>query len=202
MSESERFRVRRDEGITAMLISRDRDKLFNAINFFVSNTKKCGKVKLFKLLYFLDFEHFKLTGRSVTGMEYYAWKMGPVPVELHDEIEKPKPDMAENFRFEDIIFKNGEQKMLSVNPLKPFNDDHFSKREMKIMRALAAQYINSRAEEMIEATHLENEPWDKVYVKEDRKQALIPYLLSVPQEDQSLMAKISSDRSELRSALR
>jgi len=36
-------------------------------------------MKLFKLLYFLDFVHFKNYGTTVTGMEYSAWKMGPVP---------------------------------------------------------------------------------------------------------------------------
>lgn len=34
-----------------MLISREREKLINAILFFASNTHFCGKVKLFKLLY-------------------------------------------------------------------------------------------------------------------------------------------------------
>ncbi|EQD73859.1 hypothetical protein B1A_04740, partial [mine drainage metagenome] len=63
-----------------MLISHEREKLINAIIFFAIHTRFLGKTKLFKLLYFLDFEHHKETGRSVTGMDYFAWKMGPVPV--------------------------------------------------------------------------------------------------------------------------
>ncbi|WP_217994559.1 Panacea domain-containing protein [Rodentibacter caecimuris] len=39
------------------------------------------------MLYFLDFEHYKQVGRSVTGLDYSAWKMGPVPVDLHEEIK-------------------------------------------------------------------------------------------------------------------
>jgi uncharacterized phage-associated protein len=39
-----------------------------------------------KLLYFLDFIHFKQTGKCVTGLDYYAWKRGPVPKKLFDEI--------------------------------------------------------------------------------------------------------------------
>jgi hypothetical protein len=27
----------------------------------------------------VDFTHFRETGRSVTGLDYQAWKMGPVP---------------------------------------------------------------------------------------------------------------------------
>jgi hypothetical protein len=43
-----------------MLVSREREKLCQAIVFFAQNTQKLGKTKLFKLLYFLrrppDFE--------------------------------------------------------------------------------------------------------------------------------------------------
>ncbi|HEV7681080.1 MAG TPA: Panacea domain-containing protein [Pyrinomonadaceae bacterium] len=51
--------------------------------------------KLFKLLYFLDFEHYKKTGRSVTGLKYFAWPMGPVPVSLKDEISHPEEYLKE-----------------------------------------------------------------------------------------------------------
>jgi uncharacterized phage-associated protein len=84
-----------------MLINRDRQKLINAVIFFANNVEKCGKVKLFKLMYFLDFEHYKITGRNVTSMDYYAWKMGPVPTALFDEINSPEPDMAEAILFEE-----------------------------------------------------------------------------------------------------
>ncbi|EQD63619.1 hypothetical protein B1B_06949, partial [mine drainage metagenome] len=47
-----------------------------------------------KLLYLLDFEHFRQTGYSVTGMEYHAWKMGPVPTDLFEEWEALEPDLA------------------------------------------------------------------------------------------------------------
>ena len=55
-----------------MLVSRSRDKLINSILFFAEHTRALGKIKLFKLLYLLDFEHFRKTGRPVTGMEYRA----------------------------------------------------------------------------------------------------------------------------------
>ena len=78
-----------------MLISREREKLINAILYFASNTQHCGKVKLFKLLYLLDFAHFRETGRSVTGLDYRAWKMGPVPFILLQEWDDPEDDLAQ-----------------------------------------------------------------------------------------------------------
>jgi uncharacterized phage-associated protein len=72
-----------------MLVEHSREKLINSIIYFLKNTKNCGKTKLFKLLYYLDFMHFRETGRSVTGLDYYAWDFGPVPKKLYDEINNP-----------------------------------------------------------------------------------------------------------------
>src|SRR5215472_1919492 len=71
-----------------MFDSDQREKLVNAIIFFVSNTKRCHTLKLFKLLNFLDFEHFRQTGFGVTGLEYKAWPKGPVPSALWHEFKK------------------------------------------------------------------------------------------------------------------
>ena len=65
-----------------MHIDHSREKLIQSVIFFSKNVRKLGKIKLFKILYFLDFMHFKDTGRSVTELNYSAWKMGPVPVQL------------------------------------------------------------------------------------------------------------------------
>ena len=77
-----------------MLISRNRQKLIQAAVYFALNTQGCGKVKLFKLLYLLDFAHFRETGRNVTGLDYVAWKLGPVPLELAQEWDQLDPDLA------------------------------------------------------------------------------------------------------------
>lgn len=83
-----------------MLVSHEREKMINAIIYFANHTRHLGKIKLFKLLYLLDFEHFSQTGRSVTGLDYRAWKFGPVPVALEQEWEEPEADMAQAIRIE------------------------------------------------------------------------------------------------------
>ncbi len=180
-----------------MLITHEREKLIQAINFFVRNTTKCGKVKLFKLLYFLDFEHFKQTGRSVTGLDYYAWKMGPVPVSLKEEIDAPRPDMTEALRFEDRSIRQGTQTMLVVHPLVPFSGAHFSKREMGLLQSLAKRYSDADAEDMVEATHLENSPWHKVYEVQDKKQDIIPYELAVRPDETTEVMRAAAEHKEI-----
>jgi len=46
-----------------------RKKLLNAVLFFAKNTKYVNLGKLSKLLYFLDFTHFKQTGYPSIGLE-------------------------------------------------------------------------------------------------------------------------------------
>ena len=178
-----------------MLLSHDREKLINAIIFFASNTNFLGKTKLCKLLYFLDFEHFKDTGRSVTSMDYYAWKMGPVPVELYEEVESPEPDMAEKVEFVERPTKRGP--MLTVRPLAAMDESLFSKREMRIMRILAEEYRDTVADNIIEATHLENQPWHQIYVEQGKRQQLIPYALALRKQEAEEMLHVIGERDAL-----
>src|SRR5262249_4442671 len=185
-----------------MLIMHEREKLLQAINFFVRNTHKCGKVKLFKLLYFLDFEHFKMTGRSVTGLNYDAWPMGPVPVSLNNELENPEADMAGAFRIETIPIRQGTETMLRIQSQITFSDRHFTKREANLMARLAAEYRDADSDDMIEATHLENKPWDKIYNQENKKQQRIPYELAIRPDEADEIKRVTNDREELLGRLR
>src|SRR5580693_8882535 len=71
-----------------MIVSRDREKLVNAIVYFLRETNHCHTLKLFKLLNFADFEHFRQTGRTIFNLDYRALPMGPVPTELYDELKQ------------------------------------------------------------------------------------------------------------------
>lgn len=99
--------------------------------YFASNTRHCGKVKLFKLLYLLDFDHFREAARSVTGLEYRACKMGPVPLELLQEWEEVETDMANAISIvpEEVIDFIRER----VVPKVAFDDSLFMRRELRLM---------------------------------------------------------------------
>ena len=56
-------------------------KYRNIILFFSEKIQNgtLGKLKLMKLLYYLDFDFFEKYGRSITGDEYLRFDNGPVP---------------------------------------------------------------------------------------------------------------------------
>jgi len=155
-----------------MIKTYQRDRLLGAINFFARNTNYCGKTKLMKLLYFLDFIHFKQTGKSVTGLDYYAWGRGPVPRSLFEEFMKMKPDMAKEI---EIIKMGNFQK---IKAKKPFNLDCFTPRQMKIMENVAYIFKDAKADDMVEVTHLKNQPWDQT-LKQKGEFSRIDYLLAI-----------------------
>ncbi|MGA9827460.1 MAG: Panacea domain-containing protein [Rhodanobacteraceae bacterium] len=164
-----------------MMVSHERDKLINAIVFFARNTNYCGKIKLIKLLYLLDFEHFRQTGRSVTGMDYRAWKMGPVPLEFYKEWDVPEADLASAIDIvpEKVVDFTRE----TVLPKVEFDDSHFTKRELRIMSELANKLRDSYSKPMVDMTHAERGPWEKIWEGGRGDGERIPYSLAIADDD-------------------
>lgn len=160
-----------------MFVTHQREKLIQAMVYFAANTRNCGKIKLFKLLYLLDFEHFKQTGHSVTGMEYRAWEMGPVPISLWTEWPHPRPDMARAV----IISRERVYDYWrdNVYPRADFDPNHFTKRELRLMKSLVDQYGDNISGEMIDVTHAENGAWEKVWNEGLGNNDLIAYELAL-----------------------
>lgn len=180
-----------------MIIDKSQEKLIQAIIFFVLNTKNCFKVKLFKLLYFLDFQHYQEVGRSVTSLEYFAWKMGPVPVTLFNEIKNMDSKLTE---YVDIAKGNygWDREFLKFTPKIPFNPKIFSKRELKIMKALSDKHYGHIADQMIEETHLENLPWHQVFNIQGNRQKVIPYEYALKKSEQDIVQKLADERIEMK----
>lgn len=164
-----------------MLVSRSRDKLINAILYLAERTRGLGKIKLFKLLYLLDFEHFRQTGRPVTGMEYRAWKMGPVPAALVQIWDDLDADLAEAIEIRpekvyDYVREN-------VIPRRGFDNAHFTPRELRILADLVARYADDLSEKMTDITHVENGAWARVWQDGAGTDQVIDYRLALAEND-------------------
>lgn len=180
-----------------MLIDRSREKLINAILYFVENTRNCGKTKLFKLLYLLDFEHYRQIGRSVTGLTYHAWEKGPVPPALDEEIEEPKEDLRE--RIDITCNPRGYQntyptwEIVSKGTLVA---DYFSQRELGIMEELAKLYRNTTANALIDITH-KMPPWKRTWEEEGRYFGEISYDLALSGEEAEMVRELAVEHEEM-----
>lgn len=162
-----------------MFEEHDRNKLLNAINFFVRETKRCHTLKLFKLLNFLDFEHFRETGIGVTGLTYRAWPHGPAPNELWEELRNPGPDLRKTVSM--VAVKDDLTDKLLRRDLKPsadFDPSFFSKRELRIMKLLAEVFLEADGNDMSAFSHSKNLPWHNVWRNGAGRGHEIPYLLA------------------------
>lgn len=182
-----------------MIVNHYKEKAFNAIIYFLNHTSLCNKKKLYKLLYLFDFEHFEQTGRNVTGFDYFAWKMGPVPTELHEAIESNDEILAEYFNIERALDKRGRETITLQNK-KPFDGKYFSRRELNLLSDLSDRFELMNGDEMEAFTHREGMPWHRVWVKENRRQAEIPYEYSLDkleENDRNIVLNISQERKAI-----
>ncbi|MFL9584001.1 Panacea domain-containing protein [Stenotrophomonas sp. AB1(2024)] len=163
-----------------MLKSHTEEKFVQAILYFAHSTQALGKIKLFKLLFLLDFEHFRQTGRSVTGLEYRAWRMGPVPAALVQQWDQLEEGLRDAIRIvpEQVITYWREK----VVPLQPFDASHFSKRELRLLEAIAQEYRETLSDAMIDMTHAENGAWAKTWQEGAGNDRVIEYRLAVPDD--------------------
>ena len=180
-----------------MLISHYREKLTEAIVYFAKNTELCGKTKLMKLLYFLDFIHFRQTGKSVTEMDYYAWDRGPVPRDLWRELSNPET-MADDLRRAVAVWpvETADNKTLElITPRRKFNERFFSPRELQILEEVAFTFKEAPAALMVESAHLPRQPWDLTCREKGRGQR-IDYMLGVGDTPDSLPQDVIIERQE------
>ena len=164
-----------------MIIDHNREKLLNAAIFFLKKAKYCGTTKLCKLLYYLDFMHFRETGRSVTGLNYFAWDFGPVPQEFFFELKNPSQELKAYIG----IVSEPDNDFIKLIPVKEFDNKYFSKRELKILEEVIYIFKDAKAKDMTDASHLPNHPWDKT-IKEKGTKKKIDYLLAVDNTSRSL----------------
>lgn len=160
-----------------MVLTNEREKLLQAIVFFAWNTKNCSKTKLLKLLFLLDFEHFKLTGRSVTGLRYSALPLGPVPTTVYAELDAPADDFAAAVEQRSETFFGWGRKL--IVPKRDFDSSNFTRRELKLLRELSERYQDQTAKDMVDVVHAENGVWDRVWKGGEGVGHSIPYELAL-----------------------
>jgi uncharacterized phage-associated protein len=160
-----RHAIQQPNELDAMFVSRDREKLINAIIYFLEATNHCHTLKLFKLLNFSDFEHFRQTGRTMFGLEYRALPKGPVPTKLYDEIKSGgDADLKaaiKLFEVKDEITDELLRRDLTARVA--FDKKWFSRREIKIIERIAEFFRDLKASDMSEFSHENQKPWMAVY---------------------------------------
>ena len=163
-----------------------RKKLLNAVLFFAKNSKHLNLTKLSKLLYFLDFTHFKQTGYPSIGLQYYTFKWGPVPRDFWSEIKDG--NVPEDFRGKLALIPRTDDfapsyKEIEVQAIEKPDLSIFTPRETKILEDLALIFKDTRARDISEVSHLPKQPWDITF-KKSGENCPIDYLLAIDERSE------------------
>ena len=157
-------------GETGINLNMNKEKYENAILYFLEtvNNVHLGKVKLMKLLYYLDFDHFEKYGAPVTSDTYRNKPAGPIP----DNADTILQEMREK----GLIEIRTEQKIDYIKyryiPKVPYNPGVLLSSELEMLGEVAQKWQHHSRAEIVEASHGEA-PWIATRTDES-----IPYALA------------------------
>lgn len=125
------------------------EKISHMILFFSEKTQT-WKTKLNKLLFYSDFLAFKNFGHGISGLDYRAIKMGPVPSsfdKMYDLISE-----GDLMHREYIEFERGNFGSYFI-PILTFNELLFDENELEIMKIVSDKFKYLRPGEVIDISH-------------------------------------------------
>ncbi|MDE1975295.1 MAG: SocA family protein [Patescibacteria group bacterium] len=137
-------------------------KFINAALFFAERDT-IGITKLNKLLYFSDFEHFRLYGRPIIGDEYIKMERGPVPERAYSIFNsnfRDKQDDSLSGYFEVKPRRILDFTEKTILPMRKADVSCFSQSELDVMGRVSEQYKGKTAAALSGKSH-EESPWKK-----------------------------------------
>lgn len=130
--------------------------------------------------------HFKQTGYPSIGLNYYAFRKGPVPRDFWLEIKDG--NVPEDFRGRLALIPRTDDfapnyKELEIRAIKSPDLSVFTPRETKILESLAFIFRDARAGEISEVSHLPKQPWD-ITINKSGENKPIDYLDSIDEKSE------------------
>lgn len=154
-------------------------KYKEAIKYIISNLKEVqGKKKMYKLLYFLDFDFYEAYETSFTGETYKKLPMGPAPVYFDAILEEMKDDITVKHK-KILPFHDNETCIYSLKKEVEYN---FTHQEKKMLDRIIAKYGSLNGKQLENLSHAEA-PWNAVNMYE-----IIPYEYSFYRDSEDLIA--------------
>lgn len=158
-------------------------KYKNAVLFFAKKIQNgtLGKLKMMKLLYFLDFDFFEKFGRSITGDEYLRFENGPVP-RMGEKLLKEMN--GKEIKITKRKVGEGYNDQMHIEALTDFDLNVFEKEELLMLEEIASKWEKFTGTEMKNASHGEA-PWIAT-----KPNAVIDYNLALYRNKYGEMTKV------------
>ncbi len=145
-------------------------KFANMVLYFLKVAQ--FKTKLNKLLFYADFANYKSTGFSISGCNYAAIDMGPVPDNfkmIYGLLEQENIFSTEM----KMVYDREAEKFI---PQQPFDASLFSEKEIEIMNIVRLKFGRCNANELIKISHEE-----LAWLDNSSNNGIIDYSIYAPQ---------------------
>lgn len=151
------------------------EKIGNLLIYLAEQIEDLGITKALKLLYLIDETAVREVGTPVTWLEYKVWEMGPVAVDIYQEIGQLKQE-SPLFGYVRVVKKQAFNfETILLTPVKPFDDGEFNDYEINLLERIVAKYGHLPAKQLIELLHQEDTLWHKNVIKNELQFAFSVY---------------------------
>jgi uncharacterized phage-associated protein len=119
-----------------------------------ANNHLLGKVKLMKLLYYADFDHFERTGQSITGDYYTKKEFGPVPFHADEALRRLQEQELIKTSYTPVF----HYYKYSYAPTGAAKPKDLTLPELETLAAVVQKWKNHSTNEIVNASH-GDPPW-------------------------------------------
>lgn len=154
-----------------MFRSINNEKIGFILNYLSTNIEYLSMTKALKLLYIIDETSIKETGSPITWLDYKVWEMGPVAVDIYNEIKRNEiicyqgKELTVSDYINLNVVDNGGREEIYLKAKVDFNDRIFNNYELNLLDIVVFKFGNWNAHDLIKYLHEENSLWHKT-VKE------------------------------------
>jgi uncharacterized phage-associated protein len=152
----------------SMFRSLNNEKIGQVLNYLASNIDNLSMTKSLKLLYIIDETSIKETGTPFTWLDYKVWEMGPVAIDIYNEIKRDEIICYKGKELKSTEFVNIEcvQKLnreeIYLTSKSEFDKSIFNKYELELLYMTVFKFGNWNAPELIKYLHEEGTLWHKM----------------------------------------
>ena len=129
------------------------DKFTEMVVFFTSKIQP-WKTKMNKLLFYADFLHFKRCGISISGAQYRAIDMGPVPNNYQSLFEYITNIDAVGIK-QTLFPDGGLGEQFKPKHGRSFDPEYFTDKELETLAIVEKQFKNAKTQEIVDISHKE-----------------------------------------------
>ena len=125
----------------------DIPKLETVINYIANKNNNLYKVKLMKLLWYIDMLYYKKYGKSLTGLVYVHQKLGALPIGFDELMKLKSIKVKEEIKDEATIFH--------ILPNKNYEGEKLSKQEKEVIDTIIDKFKDFNTNQIVEYMHNE-----------------------------------------------